>query len=158
MNYFEVKVNYSQKSIADVLAQVGLNDDGSLQVFHTNNVLKRMVKYMPAQSGALMKLTVAQTDITKPYIVTDAPQARYLFYGMLMVDPETKKGAFYNSSYGFWSRPGVAKELTDTPLNFDKSINAKAGPRWDLAVTANEMPIMIEELQSYADLLAERDK
>lgn len=158
MNYLEVELKYDKVSASELLQQAGLQDDGAIQTFHTNNVLRRIMKYMPAQSTALMKLTVVQTDITKPCIVTDAPQARYLFFGMLMVDPETKKGAFYSPEYGYWSRPGVAKELTNIPLNFDKSINANAGPRWDLALTSNEMPVMKQELQNYADMLAGKGK
>ncbi|MFR3972328.1 MAG: hypothetical protein ACLTZH_03285 [Subdoligranulum sp.] len=46
------------------------------------NVLRRIQKYMPYRTGATIKLTIAQTDTHVPEIVTDNPQARYLYYGM----------------------------------------------------------------------------
>lgn len=157
MNYLNAKVVLKEKSISEILTKAGLNDDGALQTFHTNNVLRRVLKYMPAESGTLMKLTLIQTDIRKPYIITDAPQAHYLFMGKLWVDPVTGKGAFYKPGYGFWSRPGVDKVPTETPLTYNTSINPNAGPRWDLAL-GQELPAMTAELQAYADLLARRTK
>ena len=61
---------------------LGLGRDGPVQQFHTANVLRRIQKYMPYRTGATIKLTIAQTDTHVPEIVTDNPQARYLYYGM----------------------------------------------------------------------------
>ena len=49
---------------------LGLGRDGPVQ------------KYMPYRTGATIKLTIAQTDTHVPEIVTDNPQARYLYYGV----------------------------------------------------------------------------
>ena len=116
--------------ISRILKDKGLSSNGSVQAFHTNNVLRRMIKYMPYRYGTLIKLTIIQTDINKPEIVTEAPQARYLFYGMKMVGKAPKK-------------------RTNIPLNYTKVKNPQAGPRWDRAVSANEGAALARELQRY---------
>ena len=77
--------------------------DGPVQQFHTANVLRRIQKYMPYRTGATIKLTIAQTDTHVPEIVTDNPQARYLYYGV------SKSGK---------------------PLNYTHTKTPLAGPRW----------------------------
>ena len=67
------KVTVNMKPVNQILKEKGLTAGGDVQRFHTNNVLHRIVKYMPYRSGATIKLTQAQTDINKPEIVTDTP-------------------------------------------------------------------------------------
>lgn len=107
-----------------ILRNLGLDQRGAVQKFWTSTVLRRIQKYMPYRTGETIKLTIAQTDISTPEIVTDEPQARTLFYGV------SKSGK---------------------PLNYTKTKNPNAGPRWDLALTAAEMPAMEQELQAYID-------
>lgn len=116
--------------IRRIMKDKGLTSNGSVQAFHTNNVLRRIQKYMPYRYGVTIKLTIVQTDINKPEIVTDAPYARYLFYGMKMVGKAPKR-------------------LTGTPLNYTKTKNPQAGPRWDRAVSVNEGAALARELQRY---------
>ena len=118
--------------VSQILHDKGLSQDGTVQAFHTNNVLRRIVKYMPYRYGSLIKLTILQTDINKPEIVTQDPRARYLFYGMKMVGKAPKR-------------------VTTTPLHYTKTKNPQAGPRWDRAVSANEGAAMARELQRYID-------
>lgn len=108
-----------------------------MQRFHTNNVLRRIVKYMPYRSGATIKLTQAQTDINKPEIVTDTPYARYLYYGKVMV-----------------GRP--PKQVTDRDLKYTRTKNPLAGPFWDRRLKAAEMPAMQADLQRYVNRKAGR--
>ena len=69
----------TMKDANQIIKDKGLAPDGDAQAFHTQNVLRRIKKYMPFVSGSLYKMTQIQTDIRKPEIVTDAPQAQYLF-------------------------------------------------------------------------------
>ena len=101
---------------------LGLGRDGPVQQFHTANVLRRIQKYMPYRTGATIKLTIAQTDTHVPEIVTDNPQARYLYYGM--------------------SKSGKS-------LNYTHTKNPLAGPRWDEAVMAAEGDAMAADLARY---------
>ena len=79
--------------------------------------------------GATIKLTVAQTDINKPEIVTDTPYARYLYYGKVMVGKAPKR-------------------LTNIDLKYTKTKNPLAGPFWDRALSAAEGQAMAQDLQN----------
>lgn len=116
----------------ELIRRKGLNPSGRVQTYHTANVLRRIQKYMPYRTGTLIKLTAAQTDISKPEIVTIAPQAAYLYYGKVMVGK-------------------VPKTVTDKDLVYTKDKNPLAGPFWDRALVTNEGPAIVQDLQDYLD-------
>lgn len=142
-----VKVN----SISQILKAHGLDKSGHIQMFHTQNVLRRIQRYMPYRTGATIKLMIVQTNIRKPEIVLNTPYAKYLFYGKVMIDPVTGVAGF-PTKYGWKSRAGSKKVLTARDINFDKTKNPLAGPRWDLRLSAAEGQIMARELQRYIDM------
>lgn len=109
-------------SVSQVLKDKGLSSDGDVQMFHTANVLRRIIKYMPMRSGMTIKVTIAQTDIHKPYIITDTPYAQYL-----------RKG----------------KSKSGRPLNYTKTKNPLAGPYWDRALEQQEGAALKADLQRY---------
>lgn len=131
-----------------VIKRLGLHPSGDRQMFHTQNVLRRIVKYMPYTTGATIKLTQAQTNIRKPEIVLDAPHGEYIFRGKVMVDPATGAAGF-KTTEGWRSRKDCIKVLTNRDLKYNKSKNTKAGPRWDRAVSAAEGRAMAADLQRY---------
>lgn len=124
------KISVDMKPVNEILRDKGLAAGGDVQRFHTANVIKRIQKYMPFRSGAMIKMMIAQSPITKPYVVIDAPQARYLYYGKVMV-----------------GKP--PKAVTEKDLLYDKTKNPLAGPFWDRRLKASEMPVMQRELQNY---------
>lgn len=99
-----------------------LDEQGDAQMFHTKNVLRRVQKYMPYRTGATIKLTVAQTDPRVPEIVTEEPQAVYLYNDV--------------------SRSGK-------PLNYTKTKNPLAGGHWDRALVAAEGDALAADLERY---------
>lgn len=125
-----MKAKLKMNPVSQIIRDHGLNKSGDVQKFHTQNVLRRIQKYMPYRTGATIKLTIAQTDINKPEIVTDTPYAKYLFYGYAM---EGK----------------APKRVTDRPLNYTKTKNPQAGPRWDRALVAAEGNALAADLQRY---------
>lgn len=134
------KAYLEMHSVGQILKDKGLDESGDVQQFHTQNVLRRIIKYMPYQTGMTIKITVAQTDLRKPLIVTDTPSARFLFNGKLMVSDVTGSA---------WARKGEAKHVVNQPLSYNKTKNPQAGPRWDLAVSAAEGGAMAADLQRY---------
>ena len=119
----------------------GLDSSGDVQMFHTQNVLRRIVRYMPYQSGMTpSRLSAAQTNIRKPLIVTDTPSARFLFNGKLMVSDVTGSP---------WARKGETKHVVSRPLDYTKTKNPKAGPFWDRALSTAEGPAMAADVQRY---------
>ena len=138
----------SMKDANEILRNRGVTPGGDVQAFHTQNVLRRIKKYMPFRTGALYKITQIQTDIRKPYIVTDAPQARYLFEGKVMIDPVTGVAGFLTPE-GWRSRKGSIKVLTERSLVYNKSKNPLAGPHWDKTLSAAEGDAMAADVQRY---------
>lgn len=126
--------------IAQIVRDKGLAEGGAVQRFHTHNVLRRIIRYMPYRSSQLIKLTINQTDIRKRYIVTQAPQAKFLYYGKLMV------GIHSGSPYARRNEP---KKVVNKALRYDKTKNPQAGPFWDRALSANEGAALQAELQRY---------
>ena len=137
-------------SVAQILRDKGLDATGDVQQFHTANVLRRITKYMPFLSGMLVKLTIAQTVISRPEIVTDAPEAHYLFVGKVMVDPKTGVAGFMTPE-GWRSRKGCKKVRTSRDLKYTKTKNTRAGPRWDLALSNREGKAMAADAQRYIE-------
>lgn len=121
---FTVKINFSDA--AKVLENHGLEKGGRVQAFFTSEVMRRSDPYVPFSSGPL-KNTARMTD-DKDGIVYNQPYARVHWYGKLMVDPVTKKGAFYSPEFGFWSRPKVQKEKSDRVMKYQGA--PLRGPHW----------------------------
>lgn len=123
-----VKVN--MRPVQAILKAKGLTADGDVQQFHTANVLRRIVKFMPYRTGATIKLTQAQTVVSEPRIITAAPHAKYIYYGKVMVGTPPK-------------------QVTDRDLKYTKTKNPQAGPFWDRALVAAEGSALQTDLQNY---------
>ena len=131
------KITLDMKPVNQILKAKGLTAGGDVQRFHTQNVLRRIQKHMPYRSGALIKETIASSPISEPRIVVPGPTGKYLYYGKVMVG----------------TAPKVA---TDKPLNYTKTKNPLAGPYWDRALKAAELPAMQADLQRYVSRKAGR--
>lgn len=132
-----------------LIRRKGLAQDGRAQMFHTQNCLRRIKRYMPFLSGATYKITVAQTNIRKPEIVTDVPYARYLYYGKAMVNSKTGKGPALIPGVGYRYKKGTILKPTDRDLKYTTTKNPNAGPFWDRALVANEGKALVADLQRY---------
>lgn len=82
--------------------------------------------YVPALTGSLDK----RTKVDENQIIYPGPYARYLYYGKLMVDPET------GSSY---AQKGATKVLTDKDLVFNKAMHSQAQSHWFEASKAENL-------------------
>lgn len=80
-------------------------------------ILKDTDQFVPALTGSLSQR--AYTD--GGTVVYPGPYARYLYYGKLMVDPNT------GSSY---APKGGTKVLTDENLVFNKTMHGSAQAHW----------------------------
>ncbi len=139
----------TMKEVNQIVKDKGLDPAGDVQQFHTMNVLRRIKKFMPFLSGVLYILTVIQTDTKKPEIVTDAPQAGYLFEGKKMVNAATGKGPALIPGVGYRYKKGTVLKVTGENLVYTKTKNPMAGPHWDRTLSAAEGPAMAADLQRY---------
>lgn len=131
-----------------ILKAHGLDKNGAVQKFHTQNVLRRIQRYMPYRSGMMIKRMIAATDINKPLIVIPGSEVRVMYHGKLMVDPVTGAAGFL-TKYGWRSRPGIPKVLSSRDINYTKTKNTLAGPYWDKRLLAAERDAMVADLERY---------
>ena len=80
-------------------------------------------EYGPDDQDALVNSSNIHSDILHGKLVWATPYARYLYHGVLMVDPKTGSA---------WAREGQTKVKTspEVQLKFDKRKNPKAGSHW----------------------------
>lgn len=131
------------KSVEEILKERGLLPGGTVQKYLTNEVIRISDPYVPFDNGPLKNQIAVSMDGT--YYDYISPYTRYHWYGKLMVDPITKKGAFFNPDYGFWSRPGVPKELTDKDMNYRGA--PMRGPKWTIRAWADNQNQVISNLE-----------
>lgn len=142
-----VKVN--SHPVEEILRRKGLDVNGDVQQFHTANVLRRIVRYMPYRTGATIKLTQAQSPVSQPEINTFVPYARYLHEGKVMVNAATGKGPGVIPGVGPRWRRGTQLKATDRPLKYTTTKNPEAGPRWGERLKAAEHDAMLNDLKDY---------
>lgn len=143
-----IKVN--MVPVQKILNGLGVTARGDVQRFHTANVRRRIQKYMPYRSGAAIKLMIVQSPVDDPFIHVDAPFARMLYHGKVMVDPKTKAAGFLTEN-GWRSRKNVKKVVSSRDIAYDKTKNPQAGPLWDRRLVAAEGAAMQQDLQNYVD-------
>ena len=73
-----------------ILKNHGLEDNGFIQKFIDNEVLKRCSKYVPFRTGALMDMGILGTVIGSGEVAWIGVKPRYLYYGKVMVGPAPK--------------------------------------------------------------------
>lgn len=105
----------------------------STQAEHTVAVQaeKDTEPYMPADSKTLIN----DTKVIGGMILYPGPKSRYLYYGKLMVDPETRSA---------WAQKGATKVLTGKDLQYRKDVNSKAQSHWFEASKANNLDRWME--------------
>ena len=90
-------------------------------------IMKDTRPFVPALTGSQVQRTHIDGGNT---IVYEGPYARYLYYGVKMVDSITGRGPFYIEDVGFRYRRGATLIPTSIPLNYTKTMHPLAGPKW----------------------------
>lgn len=128
------------KPTSEIKARLGLEPNGRIQAFFTNECYKAMDEFVPMDNGDLRTNVDVQTD----RIVYESPYARYQYYGKKMVMPENGKSAFYSPDYGFWSIKGGKKILTNEDLVHH---TPGTGPFWDKRMVSVKMDKVLKTVQ-----------
>ena len=140
--YTRVKTDMSRASKA--IKGLGLDKHGAVQKYATHRARMYMDPYLPMRSKVLAR-TAVERDSEIEYV---QPYSRVHYFGKLMVDPITGKGAFFSKGYGFWSRPNVRK----IPSNRDMKYNGapQRGPFWDKRMIADKGKQFFRDIQNFA--------
>lgn len=122
---FEIEIDMD--GVSQILHNHGLQDGGPVQKFFSNEIMRLSDPYVPFRFGPLKNS--AHLTPEGDGIIYNTPYARYHWFGKLMVDPITKKGAFYDPRSGrFWSRPNTPKVQTARDMEYTGG--PLRGPRW----------------------------
>lgn len=102
--------------------------EGSTKAEHVvaQQVRKDTMPYVPALTGSLSQ----RTRVKDGTVIYPGPYARFLYYGKLMVDPETGSP---------WARKGAKKVLTDRNLVFNTAVHGQAQSHWFEASKAQNL-------------------
>ena len=141
------RIKVEMKPVSTILARLGVDRNGDVQMQLTRIVNKRITKYMPFRSGALatkLKYIKSPTEI-----VVNAPYARYQYYGKVMVNSKTGKGPALIPGVGFRYRKGTTLKVTNRDLEYDITKNQRAGPFWDKRMMAAEKGAIVSDIQAY---------
>ena len=87
---------------------------------------KDTAPFVPALTGSLTQ----RTRVDESFVIYPGPYARYLYYGKLMVDPETGSP---------WAKKGATKVLTDRNLVFNHTVHPQAQSHWFEASKAQNL-------------------
>ena len=132
------------KPVGVIKARLGIEPNGRVQRKFQSLCQQYMDKYVPYRDGNLRR----NVDLSNPtQIVYESPYAHYQYEGVLYV-MDNGKGAYYSPEYGFWSKKGVAKTRTNTPLNYH---TAGTGDHWDERMKSAEMDSLVNDLQKFVD-------
>ncbi len=89
------------------------------QQFVDNSVLRYSEPYLPFQTGMLRNSGITGSIPGTGEVVWNAPYARFLYYGKVMVSPSTGSS---------WAKSGERKVLTDRSLTYHGA--PKRGAFW----------------------------
>lgn len=133
----------------DLLKGLNLEEAGKVQRFFTLDVMRRADKYVPFETGVLKNSVIPSPDYAE--LIYSTPYAQYMWFGKLMVDPITGKGAFHDPISGrFWSRPNTPKVLTDIDLNYNEA--PQRGAFWIDRMWEAEGNEIIREVEDFITL------
>ena len=144
----KTKIKVEMKPVNTILTRLGVTPDGDVQAHLTADINRRITRYMPYRSGALatkLKFIKSPTEIE-----VVGPYARAMYYGKVMVDPQTGKAGFLTPN-GWRSRKGVPKVVSDRDIEYDTTKNPQAGPFWDRRLMAAEGDAIAADIQRYVD-------
>lgn len=94
------------------------------QFWLDSEVMTSMVPFMPMRDGNFINETKLQSAAlagTGKVVAGVAPMGRFLYEGLVMVDPLTGSP---------WARKDAKKVVTDRPLQFDKTRHPEATDHW----------------------------
>lgn len=133
-----VKMSYAQSLEAKLNGFFGLY--GDLQKEVDQQFMLGVSEYMPMDTGGTIQRMFEQTTVGSGLVQVSAPWIWFLYYGFLMVDPDT--GSPFASA-------GSIKVLTDIELQYKGA--PRRGSHWDTRWAADNYDSFITRMQSFTD-------
>ena len=148
-----VKVDARLMPPEELMRSLGVDRRGEVQAFLTGRVLFHMRAFMPWLTG---QTATGLTQATSPTeIVVNAPYARYLYCGKKMRDPNgmgpfpiTGPGGHFEGEFRY--KKGAHPVPTEEELEYTRTVNADAGPFWDVTLARQRGGQIAAEVMEYA--------
>ena len=143
------QIKVEMQPVNRIITRLGVDKQGDVQMQLTRVINKRITKYIPFRSGALatkLKRIKSPTEIE-----VAGPYARVMYYGKVMVDPQTGAAGFLDADGQWKSRRGVPKVVSDRSFDYDTTKHPLAGPNWDKRMMASERVAIAAETQAYVN-------
>lgn len=120
-------VQLQMHSPARIMRRLGINAQGKVQRFHTANIKRRIVEYMPYRTGNTIKIMENQSPISEPYINVFTPYAKDIYTGV--------------------------RDDGSRIRHWTTGHNPKAGPYWDRRLMQERGAAIRADLQRYINSL-----
>lgn len=82
-------MHFTMRQTSEILKRRGLEKNGRVQKYIDSEVLRLSSPYLPRATGTLEKNGTEVTEIGSGEVNYNAPYARYLYYGKVMVGEKT---------------------------------------------------------------------
>jgi len=137
---FDYKIEFDSTGFEKDLLK-NLDEDSPIQQRWNQIIFDGSIGYMPMITGNLRDVSrIANGDFKGGEIIYRAPQARFLWYGKVMIDPDTEST---------FAPLGGTKIVTNRDLKYTTTYNAKAGPRWVERAANDNLSSWTAELQRF---------
>ena len=107
----EININ-----VSTILAKAEKANEAATHAM-SQQALKDCNVYCPKDQSGLINSSLTNSDLEKGHLVWKTPYARHLYYGIIMVDPETGKACFPIGDQ-LYSRKGVKKVKSNREFRF----------------------------------------
>lgn len=121
--------------VGTMLRRRGLEPNGRVQRFFTNECAKHMDPRIPMQQGALKNTRIIESDS----VTYNSPHAKFHYYGKVMIGIK---------SCSPWARQGERKKVTDRDLKHHGA--PQRGPFWDKRMWKDKKDKILNSVARYA--------
>lgn len=138
-------MSVKMKPASVIKARLGIQKNGPAHAFLTDTCFRYMSPFVPGGVNSHINQNV---DLQVDKVIYQGPDSHYLYTGKKYVDPKYKKGAFYSSDYGYWSRPGITKINSGQNLEYH---TLGTGAYWDKRMMTSKGNEVVKEVQEYVN-------
>lgn len=136
-------VTVNMADAGKLLRKRGLEPNGKVQKKFTTECAQHMDKYVPFRQGLLRNTRFIGDD----FVLYQGPYARNMYYGVVMVDPQTGAAGFLTAK-GWRSRVGVRKILSGREYKYNHA--PQRGKLWDKRMWAEKKDVIIASVAKLA--------
>lgn len=133
----KIKAKLVLPSVHEIIKNCGLDEGGRVQEYIDEFILYRSEPYLPGKH--IHDSGVISTNIGDGLVIWDSPDARFLFEGKLMVDPETLSP---------YARRGVQKILDPQNRDLEYHGGGFRGKDWVNRMLEDEQDDLLKGIQN----------